>query len=269
MTSPSTSRSIPTAAKVVSVIALAVVAVHIAMTAVFNVPSSEVKYGPLPGRAADAWIKPYFLQDYRIFAPDPASADRNLWVRAWVQTPEGERVETKWVDVTAIELAEPYRRVLRKQLTVIGAEQLMTSYNRLTPEQKTVVGENFHDSADLADLNEALFDVDDGNPGDVRSFIRATNYTTSYATQAAQALWSDDGEVLAVQTRAVYSPVVRWDDRFDPDAERPASSYTELGWRPTLEWSQQSTDAFARTFLHWAEAAGVSGSLTDDEGEDR
>lgn len=266
MTHTSTrAQPIPKAAKVASAAALLLAAAHIALTAVFNVPSTEVKYEALPGRAADAWIRPYFVQDYRIFAPDPASADRNLWVRAWVETPDGERVETKWVDVTAIELAEPYRRVLRKQLTVIGAEQLMTSFGKLTEAQKAVVEENFHTSPDLAELNEALLAADDANAGDVRSFIRATNYTTSYATQAARALWGDDGEILAVQTRSVYSPVIRWDDRNDPDAVRPDSSYTQLGWRPVLDWSQQSEDAFARTFLHWAEAAGVTGSLTGDE----
>lgn len=256
---------IPAAAKVVSAAALLLAGVHIALTAVFNVPSTEVKYEALPGRAADAWIRPYFVQDYRIFAPDPASADRNLWVRAWVETSGGERVQTKWVDVTAIELAEPYRRVLRKQLTVIGAEQLMTSYGKLTDGQKAIVEENFHDTGDLNALNDALLEADDSNGADVRAFIRATNYTTSYATQAAKALWADDGEILAVQTRSVYSPVIRWDDRMDPDAVRPDSSYTKLGWRPVLEWSQQSDDAFARTFLHWAESAGVSGSLTDEE----
>lgn len=258
-------KPIPTAAKVASAMALLLAATHIALTAVYNVPSSDVKYGALPGHTADAYIRPYFVQDYRIFAPDPASSDRNLWVRAWVQTPEGDRVETKWVDVTAIELAEPYRRVLRKQLTVIGAEQLMTAYGKLTPEQKEIAEKNFHDSGDLAALNESLLAAEGANPVDVRAFIRATNYTVSYATQAAQALWSDDGEILAVQTRSVYSPVIRWEDRFDADASRPDSSYTQLGWRPTLEWSQQSNEAFARTFLHWADAAGVSGSLTGEE----
>lgn len=265
MTSTSTAKPIPAAAKVASVVALVVAAVHIAFTAVYNVPSAEVKYEALPGQAADAYIRPYFVQDYRIFAPDPASSDRNLWVRAWVQTPEGERVETAWVDVTAIELAEPYRRVLRKQLTVIGAEQLMTSYGKLTEEQKAIAEQNFHESGDLTALNDELLAADDANPDDVRAFIRATNYTSSYATQAAAALWSDDGEILAVQTRSVYSPVVRWEDRFDADAVRPDSSYTKLGWRPTLEWSQQSQGAFARTFLHWADAAGVNATLSGEE----
>ena len=32
-----------------------------------------------------------------------------------------------------------------------------------------------------------------------------------------------------------------------------------------MEWSGQSTDGFSASFLKWAEKAGVSGSLTDDE----
>ncbi|MGM1017055.1 MAG: DUF5819 family protein [Actinomycetota bacterium] len=266
MTRTSTSTRIPTAAKVTSVIALLLAGVHILLTAIFNVPYSDVKYDVLPGRAADAYIRPYFTQDYRIFAPNPASSDRNLWVRAWVETDAGERVETDWIDVTAIELAEPYRRVLRKQLTVIGAERLTGAYNDLTDTQREIAEQNFLGTGDLNPLNDALLEADDSNGAEVRAFIRATNYTTSYATQVAYALWGDDGEILAVQTRSVYSPVIRWEDRDDPNAVRPDSTYTALGWRPPMEWSQQDREAFARTFLHWADKAGVTGALAEDEG---
>jgi len=183
-----------------------------------------------------------------------------------VETDDGERIETDWVDVTAIELAEPYRRVLRKQLTVIGAEQLMGSYNKLTDEQRAIAEQNFLGTGDLNPLNDALVEADDSNGAEVRAFIRATNYTTSYATQVAYALWDDDGEILAVQTRSVYSPVVRWEERDDPNAVRPDSTYTALGWRPPMEWSAQDREAFARTFLDWAEKAGVTGALADAEG---
>jgi hypothetical protein len=177
-------------------IAIVLAAVHILLTAVFNLPYQSLKYGPLPGELADSYINPYLSQDYRIFAPDPANADRNLWVRAWVATPDGERVVSQWVDTTAVELAEPYRRVLRKQLTVLGAERLM---------------------------------------------------------------------ILAIQTRSVYSPVVRWGDRHDESAVAPPDTYTDLGWRPVMEWPEQDRDAFARTFLAWAEDAGLSLDLEPRE----
>lgn len=259
------STRLPRSARIAAAIATLLVAVHVFFTAVYNVPDDEIKYDVLPGRAADGYIRPYLLQDYRIFAPNPANSDRNLWIRGWVETDEGEMVTTKWVDTTAIELAEPYRRVLRKQLSVMAAERLMTEYRGLNATQREVVAQNFHRGRALYPLDEALREADPDNTAVVTPFIRAENFATSYATQAALALWGEHGDVVAVQTRAVYAPVVRWEDRFDPDATAPRSSYTDLGWRPVMEWQQQDRDAFARTFLRWAEDAGVSTSLTDDD----
>lgn len=264
---PTRAPAIPRLARIATLIALVLAAAHVFLTAVYNTPYEDAKYGALPGRMADNYISPYLVQDYRIFAPNPANSDRNLWVRAWVETPEGERVETEWVDATSIELAEPHRRVLRKQLTVLGAERLMGAYNGLTDAQREVVEQNFHNDSDLTPLRDALVAADTSNAAAVNDFIRVTNYVTSYATQVAHAMWGDENEVIAVQTRSVYSPVVRWEERFDDDAQRPSSSYTALGWRPLMEWSAQDRDAFARSFLTWAERAGVSAEL-DTTGAD-
>jgi hypothetical protein len=246
-------------------IAIVLAAVHILLTAVFNLPYQSLKYGPLPGELADSYINPYLSQDYRIFAPDPANADRNLWVRAWVATPDGERVVSQWVDTTAVELAEPYRRVLRKQLTVLGAERLMGAYRSLTDAQRTVAAGNFHNAEDLTALLDALRGTGEDNVAGVNDFVRATNYVTSYGSQVALAMWGDEGEILAIQTRSVYSPVVRWGDRHDESAVAPPDTYTDLGWRPVMEWPEQDRDAFARTFLAWAEDAGLSLDLEPRE----
>ena len=155
-----------------------------------------------PATAASGYINPYLQQDYRIFAPNPANSDRNLWLRAWVETPDGERVTTKWVDATSIELAEPARRVLRKQLSIQAALRLMSTYFDMSTAQREVAEQNFHEDEDLTPLQDALIEADDSLDSEARAFIRASNFATSYATQAAKALWSDDGEVIAVQTRS-------------------------------------------------------------------
>ena len=261
----------PRAARVTAGIAIAVAAVHIFLTAVFNLPYQSVKYGALPGELADSYVNPYLSQDYRIFAPDPANADRNLWVRAWVETPDGERVVSQWVDTTAVELAEPYRRVLRKQLTVLGAERLMGAYRSLTVAQREVAAGNYHNAEDLNPLLDALRGTGEDNVAGVNNFVRATNYVTSYGTQVALAMWGDEGEILAIQTRSVYSPIVRWENRHDENAVAPPDTYTDLGWRPVMEWPEQDREAFSRTFLAWAEDAGLSldleprGATTDDQ----
>ncbi len=264
VTNTSRPARLPRSARIAAGIAAVIIAVHVFFTAVYNTPYEDVRNDVLPGAAAARYINPYLQQDYRIFAPNPANSDRNLWLRAWVETPDGERVTTKWVDATTIELAEPARRVLRKQLTVQASLRLTSSYFDLSERQREIAAQNFHQTRNLEPLQDALIESDEDNDAAVGAFIRATNFATSYATQAARALWSDDGEIIAVQTRSVSSPIIRWDDRFDEDATAPGSSYTALGWRPTMEWEHQSEAGFAKSFLRWAERAGVSGSLTDD-----
>lgn len=252
---------LPRAARVTAAVAVALLAVHMFFTAVVNVPSADLKYGLLPGSAADRYTQPYLVQDYKIFAPDPASADRQLWTRAWIELPSGERVRSEWVNASHIELSSAYRKTLRKQLSIVGAERLTAAYEGLSDEQRAVVAENHLDSDELYGLRDALVEVDGSRPSEVNAFIRADNYVTSYATQVAYALWGEEGTVLGVQVRSVYDPVVRWDDRKDPNAQRPASSFTEMGWVPAMEWPGQDREAFARTFRAWAEEAGVDTDL--------
>ena len=243
---------------------LVLLGIHMFFTAVFNVPYPGVKYDVLPGAAADRYVRPYLVQDYKIFAPDPVDTDRQLWVRGWIELPTGEHVRSEWVNASAVELAEPYRRTLRKQLSVVGAERLMGAYRKLSDSQQAVAARNHLAGDGLFELRDALVAADSSNEAEVRAFVRAHNYVSSYATQVSYALWGHEGDVAAVQVRAVYDPVVRWNDRRDPDAERPPSTYTDLGWVPAMEWEGQDRQAFAQSFGAWAEAAGVSAEL---EGE--
>lgn len=253
---------LPLAARIGAAVVLAAVAVHLFFTAVYDTPFENVRNEILPGEAATRYIEPYFQQDYQIFAPNPSNANRGFWVRARVETPDGETVTTRWVDAAAVELVEPHRRVLRKQLSLQAAQNLMTENFRLSDAQRDRAGDDFSDADDLGALREALEEADDS---DVDGFIRAANFATSYATQVSEALWADDGDIVAVQVRSERTPVVRWDDRFDEDAEPPRSSFTDGGWLPPMVWSEQDREGFDRTFLRWAEKAGISGSLTDGE----
>lgn len=241
------------AAKVGVGVAVAMLAVHMFFTAVVNVPLSSMKYDVLPGALADRYVHPYLIQDYKIFAPNPADADHQLWVRAWIEDPDGDREPTEWVNTTHVELSTLPQKMLRKQLSVTGAERLMGAYQGLSRVQQEAAQRNYLEGEALFGLDEALRSADDSRPRAVSAFIRADNYATSYATQVAHALWGDDGSVVGVQVRAVYDPVIRWNDRHDPDAQRPPASYTDLGWVPPMEWAGQDPDAFARTFTGWAE----------------
>lgn len=241
---------------ITTAVVLVLVAVHMFFTAVVNVPSSDVKYGPLPGEAADSYVRPLFVQDYRIFAPNPASENRQLWVRAWVEDGSGERTETEWINATGVEIAEAHRRILRKHQTILGAERLMPAYRQLTDEQKEIVSGNFHHEGGREELADALED-----DGGAAAFLQASDYVDAYATQVALAIWGEEHTILAVQARVVYAPVIRWADRNDPDAEPPASTYADLGWRELLEYPGQDREEFARTFRAWYESAGEEVTL--------
>ena len=243
------------AVQITAAVALVLLVVHMFFTAVVNTPNSDIKYNVLPGAAADRYAKPYLVQDYKIFAPDPADTDRQLWVRAWVEDESGAKEATEWINATHVELAATYRKTLRKQLSIVGAERLMGAFSKLSEDHKSVAAENHLDGDALYGLRDAMVAADGSNQAAVDEFIRADNYVTSYATQVAYAMWGDSGTIRGVQVRAVYDPVVRWADRKDPNAERPPSRYTDLGWVPPMEWPAQDRDAFARTFRAWAEQA--------------
>jgi hypothetical protein len=250
-----TARSDRTARSRIATAAAAVVAallaVHMAMTFLYNVPPAADRSNTPPA-FVDDYMSPLFVQDYKIFAPDPASADHQLWVRAWLVPPDGGEPETTdWVNVSAVEISSRTRRILRKQLTIVGAERMMAAWARLDEAQREVAGENYHRTG-LDALREDLVAADpDGSPGDVDAFIRVTRFVDAYATQVAYALWGSPDTVRAVQTRVVYDPVVRWDDRNDPAARRPAATTVLTGWRPPLEYPGQDREAFARTFRSW------------------
>lgn len=226
------------------------VAVHMFFTFVYNIPNERVRER-LPTGAAAAYMEPLFVQDYKIFAPDPATADHRLWVRAWLDDGTGEPVTTDWIDVTAVELSRRHRRILRKHLTIVGAERLMAAHSRLTPAQKDVIAGNYHRTG----LGRLFDDLVDAHPDRDRAaaatFVRTTRFVDAYATQVAYATGATTEDLAAVQTRVVYDPVIRWEDRNDPDARRPAAAITDTGWRRPVEYPEQDRRAFADTFRDW------------------
>lgn len=224
--------------------------IHMFFTFVYNVPTGSVR-SALPTELAARYMEPLFVQDYKIFAPEPATADHRLWVRAWLDDGTDEPVTTEWIDVTAVELSVRYRQVLRKHLSIIGAERHMAAYSRLSPAQKQLVAQNHHRSG-LEQLHRDLLDVDpNGDPAVAASFIRSTRFLDAFATQIAFTLGATPENLAAVQTRVVYDPVVPWKDRNDPDAPKPAARLTDTGWHRPLEYPNQDREAFASTFRGW------------------
>ncbi|MEU7422079.1 DUF5819 family protein [Streptomyces sp. NPDC040750] len=76
---------------------------HVGMVFLHVAPANTVskRYSPL----VDAWVYPLFEQNWRLFAPDPESVNRQILVRT-AHTESGRAVRvSSWFDLTAVDHA--------------------------------------------------------------------------------------------------------------------------------------------------------------------
>jgi hypothetical protein len=57
------------------------------------------------GRQVDAWVYPLFEQNWRLFAPNPDSVNRQVWARTAHTTSDGSMQVSSWTDLTALDRA--------------------------------------------------------------------------------------------------------------------------------------------------------------------
>jgi len=80
-----------------------VAVVHVLMEFLYVAPSNTIsrQYS----QQINAWINPYFDQNWQLFAPDPQSAAQQVSARTAVAGPHGALQAGEWVDLTAIDEA--------------------------------------------------------------------------------------------------------------------------------------------------------------------
>jgi hypothetical protein len=88
---------------VAGAVALCVTAavVHVAMLFLYVAPANTVSR--LYQKQIDAWVYPYFEQDWRLFAPDPQSARQQISARTSTVGPNGVTQPSDWIDLTAVD----------------------------------------------------------------------------------------------------------------------------------------------------------------------
>jgi Family of unknown function (DUF5819) len=95
----------PAALVVACVVALcaAVAVFHVLMETLYVAPSNTIsrQYS----QQIDAWIDPYFDQNWQLFAPDPQSVEQQISARAARIGPHGALEVGGWLDLTAIDEA--------------------------------------------------------------------------------------------------------------------------------------------------------------------
>ncbi|SDU81347.1 DUF5819 family protein [Jiangella alkaliphila] len=237
---------VPPIAKGVAFFLVGVVALHFVATFLWNAPSNPIKESV--GDQVSGYMRPFFQQNWSLFAPNPVNAEDELRVRAQVEDPQtGEVTTTEWEDPTRLEwtlITHDPAPSRASRLTSNLHRRVNTAWDALTDDQQAILGTDYQDMADWRPLADDLIASQGGETSNrVANIVRADRVTTGYATQFAKALWGED--VVAVQFQLVRTPVPRWDVRFDPPPENPQQTVREFGWRPALVDPNQDEAAFA------------------------
>ncbi len=239
----------PPIAKGLAFFLVGVVGLHFAATFLWNAPENPVKESV--AAEVSGYMRPFFVQNWSLFAPNPINAEDELLVRAQVADPQtGETEVTEWRNATKLEWS-----VVRHNPAPSRASRLSSNLHRrigsawrdLTDEQQDIVAEDYQDMDDWVPLSDDLIDAQGGETSSrVADIVRADRVATGYATQFAQAIWGGDN-IEAVQFELRRTPVPRWDERKEPEPENPSFSTREFGWRPVLVDPDQDGSEFAST----------------------
>ncbi|MDX3632756.1 DUF5819 family protein [Streptomyces europaeiscabiei] len=87
-------------ALVLAIVAVATCA-HLGLVFLHIAPSNTLT--KQHGRAVDEWVYPEFEQNWKLFAPNPLQQNIAVQARAEVRTADGERRETGWYDLSALD----------------------------------------------------------------------------------------------------------------------------------------------------------------------
>ncbi|HET9255137.1 MAG TPA: DUF5819 family protein, partial [Pseudonocardiaceae bacterium] len=191
----------------------AILALHFVMTFLFVAPPN-----PISARAHDAigsYMLPYFYQDWKLFAPNPAKTDPHLLVRARIADAAGQQRETSWLDITEPELAR------------VRGHLLPDRVSRLTPK----VAQSLSEAAARQEQPAPDQQQQPPTPEQMAQDELNAAYARVLASRAAKARWGE--QVREIQIRLVgYIP--RPSPFFGPPPNDPDVVQHDLPWSPAL-----------------------------------
>ena len=201
-----------------------------------------------PNRYSDAvtphtgYLNPMFTQNWRLFAPNPVSDDRNLRFQGAYRAADGTIQETAWVDWTEVELDLVHHRLIGGRAGYITNKlfsPLGGGYRSLLPVQREVADrQDEANPPSWAKLGDVLLAAGPDKPLSVAQFIRYEQATARLATEVLMARWPDR-TFTAVRYSLTRQGVVPFSarnlDEKQREAARPLESVTTGGWRvPTV-----------------------------------
>ena len=238
----------PPIAKGVAFVLVGIVAIHFAITFLWNAPSNPIR--DALGGQVNGYMEPFFEQNWSLFAPNPVNTEDELLVRAEVLDPDtGEFETTEWESATELEWTIVSHNPFPSRASRLSSNlhrRLNSAWNRLSEGQRQVIAEDFFGADDWTPMAERLASAAGGQIStDIETMIRADRVATGYASQFARARWGEG--VTSVQYQLRRTPVPRWEERLEAEPTAPSATIREFGWRPVLTNDGQDDALFART----------------------
>lgn len=233
--------------KIVLVFTLLFAGFHLFATFLWIAPASEAR-NVFPDDSLKNYIQPMFHQGWSVFAPNPINSDYYMDVRAVIIKEDGTEEITEWVRATDVEIDHESYGMFSPRSIRLGlktATNLNDSWDKLSNEQKEIVGKDYYDVNEYSILTKELQNVENGSS--VNNYIKADATATAYSTQIAMAVWGEDN-VVKVQYRASEHEIIPFSDRNKPGVERQEMDSAITGWRGLLVRPHQDSEKFAEYF---------------------
>lgn len=227
-----------------------VTAWHVFASFLWISPPSELRK-VVPGNVLTEYMIPFYGQSWSVFAPEPINGDYSFHVRAILNNNKGDIESTEWFNATQVEASMSRYNLFPPRaanLSMQQASKLLNNWKRLSAEQKDIVKLGYYEGeAWLGRLHATLNETTKETETLVTDYIVQERYAAAYATQVAYALWGEE-DVINVQFRVQRQNIIPFEERHNPDAQRPEAEIADLGWRGTLEMNYQTSEQFEKIF---------------------
>lgn len=199
-----------------------------------------------------SYLAPFFTQDWRLFAPNPISDDRDVWFRGEYIDADGTERTTKWFDWSAVEVEVIQHNLVGGRagyVTNKAIGSLNSAYFALTTNQRTIVNSDKKTALEgYVALHDAL-NRKGANPGSVDRFLRYEESIVELGTGVMEAV-HPGVRFTAVGYRIVTRPVIPFASRTLPEPareqSRPASGVRDSGWRKPIRGTTSERASIAQ-----------------------
>jgi hypothetical protein len=107
-------------------VCLAVTLVHVVLVFLYAAPPNAISQAY--NEQVNAWVRPMFEQNWRLFAPNPQSDNRQISARVRQKAPDGTAQVSDWFDLTAMDDAAVKHNVFPSHTAQNMLRQAWNSY---------------------------------------------------------------------------------------------------------------------------------------------